>query len=520
MLDLVECSVPEVAMPFRLEHITLAERVELGCTCLLAAGHYGLITGLAEALGTSRQFLYTLRARAQAALEAALAPGAPGRPSVDARLPVDRTTVARAILVLSQVAHASVREIQECLVELLGVRRSVGAIEAVLQEAAARARRVAVTPTGPVHAELDEIFAAGRPVLEVVERRSGAILALAPAERRDETSWGCTLLDLVAQGTTVAGLTADGAEGLRAGARVAGLPEPALDHWHTLRDLDRARQLLEHQAYRALAAAERSQRAAAAEAYRQQHGRRPRGGRPLKAATDPASVAATAQAADEAVRRADATAVVLAAVREVLRPVDARTGQVRQPETVAAELAAAAALLREAGGRAVDAATLLDHRGAGLVASLTALQAALAGPRAVLGEATVTFLAWAWQHRAGLGVADAAEAWPAHPAAARWVWAALDAAGRTTGMVENLNSVLAPHRAAHRGLPAPVLAVFAVYRNHRVFPRGTRAGHSPLELLGLPSPHWLDALGYGRPPAPAPVTFPARAPHTVNRKTA
>ena len=104
--------------------------------------------------------------------------------------------------------------------------------------------------------------------------------------------------------------------------------------------------------------------------------------------------------------------------------------------------------------------------------------------------------------------------------AARWVWAALDAAGRTTGMVENLNSVLAPHRVAHRGLPTPVLAVFVVYRNHRVFPQGKRAEYSPPDLLGLPSPHWLDILGYGQPPAPAPVAFLTRAPHTVNRKTA
>ena len=107
-------------------------------------------------------------------------------------------------------------------------------------------------------------------------------------------------------------------------------------------------------------------------------------------------------------------------------------------------------------------------------------------------------------------------AWPAHPVAARWVWAALDAAGRTTGMAENLNSILAPHRAAHKGLPAPVLAVFAVYRNHRVFPRGKRAGHSPLELLGLPSPHGLAALGYSRAVTTAPRALPDAPGQTVN----
>ncbi len=265
-------------MPVRLEHITLAERVELGCTCLLYAGQYGLVTDLAAGLGTSRQFLYRLRARARTALAAALAPGASGRAGLDTRLLVDDAAVTRAILVLSQVARASVRGIQECLRDMLGVERSVGAIEAVLQEAAARARALAVRPPGPVRAEADEIFAAGRPVLGVVDRHSGAVLALTPAESRDETTWGCTLLDLLAQGTTLASLTADGAEGLRAGARAAGLPEPALDHWHTLRDLDRTRQLLEHQAYRALDVADRSTRAAAAEAYRQQHGHRPRRG--------------------------------------------------------------------------------------------------------------------------------------------------------------------------------------------------------------------------------------------------
>ncbi len=509
-------------MPFRLEHITLAERLELGCLCLLGQGTYGLITELAAALGTSRQFLYRLRARARQALERALAPGQPGRPAVERRLVVDELAVQRALLVLSQVAQASVREVQECLRELLGVERSVGYIEGVLQEAGRRAQALAVAPAAPLHLEADELFAADQPVLAVVDRPSGAVLALRAAPGRDETSWGCTLLEVQAAGTTVASLTADGAAGLPAGARAAGLPAPALDHGHALRDLPRVQRLLEHQAYRALAAAERSARASAEARYRRRYRRQPRPGRPLRAPTSPRHAHVAAAAADEAVRRADGAATVVAAVREALRPLDARTGRVRCPATVRADLTAAAALLRELGGRAVDAAKLLAQRQPGLLASLTALQAALTAPRAVLDEPTIAFVAWAWQHRTALGLGDAAEAWPAHPTAARWVWAALDAVGRPTGMVENLNSVLADHRAAHRGLPAPVLAVFAVYRNHRVFARGARAGHSPLELLGLPSPHWLAALGYGRggdPPTPL-YEYPEATPDTVTRLVA
>jgi hypothetical protein len=99
-------------------------------------------------------------------------------------------------------------------------------------------------------------------------------------------------------------------------------------------------------------------------------------------------------------------------------------------------------------------------------------------------------------------LADPAAAWPAAPAAVGWVWAALDGAVRGSGMVENLNSVLAFPRATRRGLPATTLALTAVYRNHHRFARGKRAGYTPLELVGLPSPHWLEALGYGPPPTP------------------
>jgi hypothetical protein len=503
-------------MACRLEHITVADRITLGCTCLLGAGQYGLITHLAQELGTSRQFLYTLRARTRTAVATALAPGTPGRPPVETRLVVDDQQIARTILVLSQVAHASVRGIQESLRDILHVERSLGFIEAVLQEAAARAAALLPVPTRPVQAEADEVFAAGRPVLEVVDRASGAILALVPTSSRDETAWGCTLVDLAARGVTVGSLTADGADGLRAGVAAAGLPAPWPDHWHTLRDLGRVAQWLEHEAYRRLEAADRSQRAAAAEAYCQQHQRRPRRGRPLRAATDPASVQAAVAAAAGAVRRADGATYLLAVVREALRPLDPATGQVRRPAAVRADLLAAAALLGELGGRAEDAARLLDRRADGLVAALTALEAALAGPRAVVGEAGVAFLTWAWQHRVALCLREAADAWPQEATVAGWVWAALAQTGRTSSTAENLNSVLAFHRATHRGLPAPVVAVLTVYRNHRVFPRGTRAGHSPLDLLDQPSPHWLDALGYGHSRATAGPDLPAHRAQTVN----
>jgi hypothetical protein len=504
-------------MPFRLEHITVADRIDIGCTCLVRPRQYGLVTDLAQCYGTSRQFIYDLRDRTRRALEQVLAPGQPGRPAIDQRLAVDRCAVARGILVLNQVAHASVRAIQECLDAILEVPRSLGAIHAVLRDAHQRALQV-LPPAGatPVAVDADELFAAHRPVLGVVERHSGRVLAVEPAAQRDETTWGCTFLDLAARGVRIARVAADGGTGLRAGARAAGLAEPALDHWHTLRDLGRVHRALEADAYRRLATADRSERAVVAEAYRVQHGHHPHRGRPLQAATDPAAVGMAQLAAADAVRRADGTAFLVAAVRDALRPLDPATGQVHTPEATVATVQAAAVLLRELGGQALAAARLLEERAVALAAYLGDLAAALAPVRQVLPEETVRFLAWSWQQRQALQLTEAAAAWPAAPELARQVWAALDAAVRGTGMVENLNSILAPHRAAHRGLPAPVLSVFQVYRNHRVFPRGKRAGRSPNELAGVPAADWLEVLGYRRQPPPQAADFPTDLTQTVN----
>jgi hypothetical protein len=278
--------------------------------------------------------------------------------------------------------------------------------------------------------------------------------------------------------------------------------------------------VLEASAYRLLTAADRGQRAAAAAQYQAEHGHRPQRGRPLQAPIDPASVAAATLAADEAITRADGVAYLVGGVSQALRPVEATTGRVHQAADVAGDLAAAASLLRELGGRASEAATVLEERTAGLVGYLDDLDHSLATPRAALGDAVVTFLAWAWHHCRELGLRDAAEAWPLAPALAQQVWAALAVTVRGSGMVENLNSVLAFARATHRGLPPTVLALAAVYRNHHVFQRGKRAGHSPLELAGLPSPQWLDALAPRRSPAPDPpavLEFPSAPAKTVKR---
>jgi len=159
----LRCQEPEEAkesiMPYRLEDITAAERMEVATLLLAAEGAYGLVTGLARERGTSRPFLYALRDRARTALAQAVVPGRAGRPTREAGVVIDRHAVERDVVVLSQVVHASVRGIQECLEEMVGVERSVGWIEGVLQEAGRRAEGLVAVPDGPRQVAADEVYA-------------------------------------------------------------------------------------------------------------------------------------------------------------------------------------------------------------------------------------------------------------------------------------------------------------------------------------------------------------------------
>ena len=123
----------------------------------------------------------------------------------------------------------------------------------------------------------------------------------------------------------------------------------------------------------------------------------------------------------------------------------------------------------------------------------------------VLGRDGLALLAWAWQRRSVLEM-DATQLVAALPlqwrAAARVVVHAWETAGRASSAVENWHSILRPHLAVHRTLSPGLLALLAVWHNHRVFRRGVHKGSSPLQLSGMVDAptDWLVALGY--PPAP------------------
>ena len=131
----------------------------------------------------------------------------------------------------------------------------------------------------------------------------------------------------------------------------------------------------------------------------------------------------------------------------------------------------------------------------------------------VLGTDGLALLAWAWQRRGVLEM-DAAQLVAALPlawqAAARVVLHAWATAGRASSAVENWHSILRPHLAVHRTLSPGLLALLAVWHNHRVFRVASIKVSVHCSLSGmLDAPtDWLVALGY--PPASSQI-LPAGA---------
>jgi hypothetical protein len=137
----------------------------------------------------------------------------------------------------------------------------------------------------------------------------------------------------------------------------------------------------------------------------------------------------------------------------------------------------------------------------GLLAFCPDLDAVELETIAQLGEEACHLIGWAWLHRAILGpqteklVADFAPGW--QPMVAK-LFAAWDQAVRSSSAVENWHSILRPYLAVHRHLSADMLAILAVWHNHRVASRGLYKGLSPIIRSGLAkeATDWLAALGY------------------------
>ncbi len=480
---------------------TPAQRAQAVAQMLAQAGDYGLVTTLSRDLGVSRQTLYTWLERGWQALEAAFLPP-PAPPTLTPAL-------HRQVLTLLVEGHASVRGIQACLRATTGQHVALGTISAIIGEAERRALTWMATHAPPTSraVALDEIYARKRcgAYLNVVDLDSWAVWAAEGPLPVDADTWTLVLWEAQARGLRWHATVSDGAPAMQQACRVVDPDgQHGRDVWHLLHTCSQVQgridRVVASLAAQAVTAQRYAQRVAA--------GEKPRGRHPVALEAAHAAHLACAQRTAQALQYLTSELHGLLEV-VVLRPQGVLTGGVRQAELdtllgLLAEVRDGAAAGQQAHLRSLHTTlTRALPQALAFVAGVERVQQALHG---VVGDAGLALIAWAWQRRDTLGpsreevVAGLPLAWQQ---AARVLMATWDGAARASSAVEGWHSIVRPHLAVHRRLSAGLLALLAVWHNHRVFPRGIHRGSSPLQLSGMPEApsDWLVALGY--PPATA-----------------
>lgn len=484
---------------------TPEQRAQWTAIMLAHQGEYGLVTRLSRENGVSRPTLYAWRKQAQQALLRSWTRPTP-TPPVSPRL-------ERQVLTVLVHAHASERGLQTCLRTLSGRGLSLATISQIVHEAQQRALDWMQThiPASVRALALDEIYANNRrgAYLNVVDVHSGAVWAAEGPLAVDTDSWTLVLWGLQERQLRWDRLVADDGAAIAAACRTVSPQLPLQrDQWHVWHSCAQVQARLE----RWLRTLEAQTPTVARQAARLASGQRPRGPHPK---TD---ISAHAEEVERARGLVEGVRTLTHELRRLLDVVVIDHRGVLSAAQRQADVAAALELLAELRtsvpapqqAEVQRVQTCIQEALPQLLTFVAQLDQVQHDLGRVLAPERQALLAWAWLRRKTLGwssreiVAAIPVDWQE---AARVLLASWDAAVRVSSAVERWHSILRPHLAVHRSLSAGMLALLAVWHNHRVFTRGVHKGKSPLHLSGMldaPS-DWLVALGY--PPEDA-VTSP------------
>jgi hypothetical protein len=475
---------------------TPAQRVQSASQMLAHANEYGFVTRLSRELGLSRPTLYAWKARAEQALEQAF---------LDTSAATVLTpALERQILTVLVEGHASYHGIQTCLHSLTEQWVSIGTIAAVIQEAQRRALSWMAThaPESSRSLALDEIYANNRrgAYVGVVDTQSWAVWAAEGPLPVDTESWVLVLWLAQERGLRWHATVSDGGTAIGAACQIVDREgQHGRDVWHIFQTWREVQGRVERQFVRLQERTTTVERQAARIAA----GLKPKGHHPRTDVVAHAAELAQAQ-------RTVAELHILGQELQRLLEVVVLSGQglvsaARREQDLAALLELLVGMRHAAlpGARGElqrlhKQVRMALPRVLAFVAPIERVEQEMVG---VLGADGLALVGWAWQRRAILGpqvatlVAGLPAAW--RPAA-RVLIHAWEGAVRASSAVENWHSIVRPHLAVHRTLSAGLLALLAVWHNHRVFMRGVHQGHSPLQLSGMTDAptDWLVALGY------------------------
>jgi transposase-like protein len=503
---------------------TTEQRVRLVSELIANEGKYGTVSAVSSHYRVSRETLYTWKRTGRQALKAVF--------TAEEQVRAEEISLERAVLTLLTEGHASYRGIQVCLESLLGLHVSIGKIASIVQEAGRKAQvwLSHLVPEGKRALAIDEQYShkRGEGYLNIVDVHSSLVLASVPPVTVDGDSWKLLLWQMEEQGLKWDTIVSDGGRAIQDAVdhfqslsaseqEVLSKPVHQRDTWHVLDECRKVQYRLDQQVQKLREQAKTVERQAARVAA----GKKPRGVNPK---TDVAAHTALVSRAEyvamsmryliRELRRYLGVVVLSTTPEPSLLSSQHRSGELQALLDLLADLCQGApALMKDhLDGLYTHIQSALPRLGC-FVAPLDEVQ-----QKAIqqIGPAAVHLIGWAWLHRTVLGVRsqllldDFPQEWHAHVKALLQAW---DLAIRASSCVENWHSVLRPFLAVHRSLSAGMLALLAVWHNHRVAPRGIHQGQSPIQRSGIQkeATDWLLALGYPRDPAVrSPVSITPR----------
>lgn len=487
-------------------------------------GVYGVVSDLARDNGVRRQYVYELRERGRAVLEAEFAAAEPKTPG-SFTLEVTPADMARAVVALRVATPASIRDIVEVLPLLFGTGYSYGKVWDVLHDAEQRAAALLeeVDLSGIKNAALDEMFSQGRPVLAGIDLDTQYLFQLEVHKSRSGETWANSLGRLRDRQKLELRLAVkDAGTGMAAGIRECYPDiEENDDLFHLVYMMGKEAYHLERSAYRAINQVDELEHRRLKAERKTEKQRRSLGQRLRKAR----------ERMDAAIERYDCFETLRRRAVDILELSPRGEGRLRTADEVVAVLTDVADGMKELGGRRINkVGTYVANRAEGLGRYLRSLAARLAevtdeaGGTEVVEAVVRAYQASLMTHRGG-PLWDRAARQEELQAAARHV---IDVTQRdlqqlqtafgavvpllmnryrASSAIENLNSVLRPYLVVQKHAEQGFLGLFQFYWNTRKRQWGRWKGTSAHEqLTGKPVDDWLTMLGF--PPSRGAETAP------------
>ena len=505
----------------KLPHLGLTDILFMTTIMSLARQQrpWGVVTWMSDVFLLSRPALYALSDRVRQRLLPTVEPTTSTvMEPTEARISVTATRMARTVLTVSLPGKTAIRPLRHVLSEAFDQTRSIGWISELLtaagQNAGHRLRGIDTSPLGTVIAARDETFFGGQPLLLVIDPVTTTILLAEVCPDRQADTWAAALLVAQEQGVTIGGLVEDMARMYGKSQKEAALDVLVQkDVWHIQRDGSQVLRDLERAAFRATSLVIKLEKQL------------------LKEWDEPLFDEKYVSAVAKEERCYDQHAVFaewLSHLVDALELVDWRSGEIRDltiNQWLLEETLAAMSHIDQP--RVQKWVKTLRRHQKQLLTSLDWLAASLKPYRQQLAqivapdqqESFMRTVARHWRLRQALinghsslgQQAQAAETALQEMVAndaqcqqlAEKLITLLDAACRTSSMIEGVNGLLKQFLHNHQAFRSPetlqlYLNLFVLWHNMRVFERGKRQGKSPYQLAGIDpgTDDWLTLLGY------------------------